>query len=247
MKLSITWWLNVLCSAVLILYVGGCVDVNNADVSTVDLRSSVKFINLSTVGSGINVSVDNNGVINSLTYATNSTYQDIASGTRFFSVSYTGVPAILDTFRFALTPNYKFTYFVVCDPTGGDSTRSYLLYPERQTFNGTVVTVTDSLLVRFINLSNDTAASVTGGVKLHVTYKLTDTTSMDTSAASLLAFKGSTPYYQAPLSAKYFVEGTDGSILADSVAISSTQGRFSVVSYGFLSAGKLKTIVLKED
>ena len=245
MKLSITWWLIVLCSAVLILYVGGCVDVNNADVSAVDLRSSVKFINLSTVGSGVNVKIDSVGVVSSLAYTTGSPYLDLASGTRFFSVIYTGVSAtaITDTFRNALTPNYKSTYFIVCDPSAGDSTRSYLLYPERQTFNGTVITIAGKLLVRFINLTKDTAAAVTGGVQFHLNYGATDTTT-----ASALAFAGASPYYQVALSdtAKYYVLGTDdaSTSVIPLTTLSGAQGRVSVVLYG---VGTLKTIVLKED
>ena len=251
MKLSITWWLIILCSALLIFFVGGCVNVNNPDASTVDYHSLVKFIDLSTVGSGISVKVDNNNVISSLAPATNSTYLDLESGTRFFSITYAGTsPAIQDTFRNALTPNYKYTYFCVCDPTGGDQTRNYLLYPERQTYSGAVVTIANNVLVRFINLSEDTSASVAGGVQFHLIYNPNDTTTVDTTTASALVFKGISPYYQAALSvnAQFFVMNSAGDdTILTSAAVPSTQGRFSIVLYGFRDAGTLKTIVFKED
>ena len=247
MKLSITWWLIVLLGIVLIFYVGGCVDVNNPDVSSVDYRSSVKFVNLSKVGTGVNVNVDGSAVVTSLAYTSSSTYQDLASGTRFFSVIYAGTtPALQDTFHFSLAPNYKLTYFFVSDPTGGDLTHYYYLLPERQTYSGAVTFVPNNILVRFINLSNDTSASVGGGVQFHLAYNTTDTTT------DLLVFKGSSSYYQVAVSnsAQYFVMSADTSIhtpLIPSTPVSTTQGRFSVVLYGFQGSNTLQTQVYKED
>ena len=247
MKLSITWWLIVLLGIVLIFYGGGCVNVNNPDVSTVDYRSSVKFVNLSKVGTGVNVNVDGSAVVTSLAYTSSSAYQDLASGTRFFSVMYAGTtPAMQDTFHYALAPNYKLTYFFVSDPTGGDLTHYYCLIPERQTYSGVVASVANNILVRFINLSNDTSASVSGGVQFHLTYNTTDTTT------DLLAFKGVSSYYQVAVSnsANYRVMRADTSIhtpLIPSTPVSTTQGRFSVVLYGFQGSNTLQTQVYKED
>ncbi len=247
MKLSITWWLIVLSGIMLIFYVGGCVNVNNPDISTVDYRSLVKFVNLSKIGTSVSVKVDGSTVVNSLTNTSYSAYEDLASGTRFFSFTYAGTtPAIQDTFHYSLAPNYKFTYFFVSDPTAGDSTRTYCLVPERQTYSGTVASIPNNILVRFINLSNDTSASVSGGVQFHLIYSTIDTTT------DLLVFKGVSPYYQVALSnsAQYLVMSADTSIhtpLIPSTSVSTTQGRFSVVLYGFQGTNTLQTQVYKED
>jgi hypothetical protein len=247
MKLFITWWLIVLSGIMLIFYVGGCVNVNNPDVSTVDYRALVKFVNLSKIGTGINVNVDGSAIVSSLTYTSYSAYQDLASGTRLFSFTYAGTsPAIQDTFHYSVAPNYKFTYFFVSDPTAGDLTRNYFLIPERQTYSGIVAYVPNNILVRFINFSNDTSASVNGGVQFHLIYSTTDTTT------DLLVFKGVSPYYQVALSnsANYLVMSADTSIhtpLIPSTPVSTTQGRFSVVLYGFQGTHTLQTQVYKED
>jgi hypothetical protein len=131
----------------------------------------------------------------------------------------------------------------VSDPAAGDPTRSYCLVAERQTYSGTVAYVPNNILVRFINFSNDTSASVNGGVQFHLIYNTIDTTT------DPLVFKGGSPYYQVALSnsAKYLAIGSAGDTLVNSSVVSTTQGRYSVVLYGLQSTHTLQTQVYKED
>jgi Domain of unknown function (DUF4397) len=237
MRLSQKMWLAVLCCAAMSLCINGCVDVDNSAVSTVDIRSSVRFINLSNNGSAMDVNVDGSTIANAVNYANASSYIDLPAGTRNFIFSF---GAVADTFRAAIPNNYKSSYYSIFESAAGDTKRSYILASERQTYAGLTAFTAGNILVRFINLSEDTAAAVIGGVNFRLV-----SSSIDSTTDALKFSKGS-GYIAAPVSSnpQFQVLGADASTIIQSTAVSSSEGRYTVVLYG---CGAVQAKVFQED
>lgn len=83
MKLFLKFGLTLLLSIVLTFYIIGCVETDNPAISTVDQRTNVKFVNLSNLGTSMNVNIDGNSVA-AVSYGAASSYLDLAAGTRTF-------------------------------------------------------------------------------------------------------------------------------------------------------------------
>jgi hypothetical protein len=236
MRLSQKMWLAVLFCAAMSLYINGCIDVDNSAVSPVDIRSSVRFINLSNNGSAMDVKVDGSTVAN-IGYSNASSYVDLPAGTRNFIFSF---GAVADTFRAAIPNNYKSSYFSIFESAAGDTKRTYVLASERQTYAGLTAFTPGNLLVRFINLSEDTAAAVIGGVNFRLVSSAIDSTT------DVLKFSKGSGYITVPVSSspQFQVLGTDASTIIQSTAVSSSEGRYTVVLYG---CGAVQAKVFQED
>ena len=222
------------------LFLGGCVEVNNPDLKPTDFRSSVRFIDFTNLPSSMAVSVDNASAA-TVTYQNASSYVDLPSGTRSWSFNYGGT---VDTMRQALTPNYQYAFFSEYEPLNGDATRSYFLVAERNTYSGTSAYAPGTQTVWFLNLSSDTAATVSGGLTFHWMYGTTDTTT------SALAFgTSSVGYFTAPVSSspQYMVVGAAGDTLVAPTAVSASAGRFSVVFVGSQAGSSWQTKVFQEN
>ncbi len=242
MKLFLKFGLAILWSIVLTFYVPGCVNVDNADVSTVDLRTQIRFVDLARTGSDMIVAVDGSAQP-PVTYGLASDYMSLPAGTRNFAFTY---GTALDTMRKAIDPNIQCTFYSAYEPANGDAGRAYLLVNERQTYAGTIATVPGHVIVRFINLSNDTAATGPDGAEFHLTWVTPDTVAHDTSA-SALTFKSATPYYEAAIAdgPQYQILSSRGETVNASAL--TTAGRFSIVLYGSRAASTLQTKVLNEE
>ncbi len=243
MKLFLKFGLAILWSIVLTFYVPGCVNVNDADVANVDLRTQIRFVDLANNGSPMNVTVDGSAVP-AVTYGLGSSYQNLPAGTRTFIFTY---GSAADTIRKAIDPNMQCTYYSVFEPANGDASRSYLLVNERQTYSGTVATVPGHVIVRFVNFSNDTATTGPGGLDFHLTYVTPDTVAHDT-AATALTFKSATPYYNVAIAdgPQYHILSSRGDTVNAATA-PTTQGRYSIVLYGSRTASTLQIKVFQED
>jgi len=237
MKLFLKLRIEILLSIVLSFYIISCVEVDNTNVSTVNLQSPVKFINFASSSIPMAVNVDGSNIA-TVAYEAQSSYSNLPSGSRLFSFTY---DSIVDTIRLALAPNYKFTCFGASTPNGG---RTYFLAAERLTLEGAQAYTPGAVTVHFFNLSNDTAATISDGV----TFLLSRGTSADTSS-SAIPFSISTPYYQVATSVNpaFIVVGAEDDTLITSTAVATVDGRYSVVLYGSKTANTLKATVYKED
>ena len=233
MKLFLKFGLTLLLSIVLTFYIIGCVNTDNPAISTVDQRTNVKFVNLSNLGASMNVNVDGNSVA-AVSYGAASSYLDLAAGTRTFVFAY-GTKS--DTMQRALDPNAKFSIFSVYEPLNGDLVRTYYFSMERQTYSGSVTYVPQKVLVRFLNLTNDTAAT-------NVNVVLSDTS----DHIATLATGGNTTYIQSDLSANpsFVINGRFNNTLVTKTDLSA-EGRYAVVLSGNKLANSLHATVFKED
>lgn len=244
MKIFRKFWLTIFWIIILTFYIEGCVNVDNPNAQPIDLRTSVKFVNLTNIGTAMNVAIDSSLVIN-VNYSSASSYTDLPAGVRKFEFTYGGV---LDTMHRAIDPYAKCTFFSVYDSSNGDANRAYIIAFERHTYAGTVAFVPQAVLVRFINLTNDTAYTGPTGAEFHVvTGPRADTVAFDTSKSDI-TFGTATPYYQAALSEnpRYLILSGRGDTLTQATAVSSV-GRYSIVLFGSSAASTLQTKVLKED
>jgi hypothetical protein len=242
MKHSAMLKFTVFVVVVAALLLGGCVNVTDPIVSTVDLRSTVRFVNFANVpgAATMSVAIDNStSATASVAFQSSSSYIDLPAGARFWRFSY---GATQDTLRRALTPNYQYTYYSVYEPQNGDVARTYVLATERNTYAGTATFAPGTQVVRFLNLSSDTAATVSGGLTFHLMFGTTDT-------SATVSFGSATPYYQAALSSspEYMVVGAAGDTLAGPTAVNAAAGRYSIVFVGSQAASSWTTKVLPEN
>jgi hypothetical protein len=242
MKLFLKFGLAIIWSIVLTFYVPGCVNVDNADVGNIDLRTQIRFVNLANNGSSMSVTVDGS-VAATVDYSLGSQYLNMPAGTRAFIFAY---GAAADTMLKAVDPNIQCTFYSIFESANGDTARSYLLVNERQTYAGTVATIPGHAIVRFINFSNDTTTTGPDGAEFHLTWVTPDTVAYDTSM-SALTFKSATPYYDVALSdgPEYHILSSRGDTVQS--AALTTQGRFSIVLFGSAAASTLQTKVFQED
>jgi hypothetical protein len=242
MKHSAMLKFKILVPVVVALVLGGCVKVNNPDVTAVDYRSSVRFANFANTGSSMAVNLDKSATATAtVAFQNGSTYADLPAGARFFSFAY---GASIDTLHQALTPNTQYTLYSEYEATNGDAGRSYVWVAERRTFASTVPFPSGMQVVRFINLSSDTAATVAGGLTFHYMYGTTDTTT------NALAFGDASPYFQATASASQFliVGALNDTLLSKTgTAIGATAGRYSVVFSGSKKASSWQAKVFSEN
>jgi len=244
MKLFLKFGSAIVVCVALAFYFNGCVNVDNPAAPTADIRSTVRFVDLANNGASMVVSVDGNSV-GAIAFPTFSGYVDLPAGGRKIVCTYGSVN---DTVSQAIAPNYKASLFSIQQT--GDISRTYALYYERETYSGVVKFVSGNVLVRFINLSSDTAATIKGGVKFHLTGVNLNTVVKDSSTAALVFLKAAS-YCQAPIAnaPQYYIIGAAGNILVQASAATalSTEGRYSVVLYGSKTANNLNSIILKED
>jgi hypothetical protein len=243
MKLFLKFGLAILWSIILAFYVPGCVNVDDANVSTVDLRTQIRFVNLANTGSLMDVAVDGSAVA-TVDYSLGSAYMSLPAGTRSFAFTY---GSALDTMHRAIDPNIQCTFYAVFESANGDASRSYLLVNERQTYAGTVATIPGHAIVRFINFSNDTSTTGPDGAEFHLTYVTPDTVEHDTSM-SALTFKSATPYYDVALSdgPQYHILSSRGDTVNAAGSL-TTEGRFSIVLFGSRTASTMQVKVFTED
>ncbi len=234
----------------LILFViasfAGCVNVNDTNVPVTNYTSEMKFVNLSDAAGSVTVVIDsvNNPVTPqfSVNYGpSNATaYLTVLSGVRRFRFSFG--TATIDTFAQGVISEKKYSCFVTSDGSVGVTKRTYSFVPERYTFSSTGVK--DSILVRFINMSADTAANFVGGVYFVLTIG-----TKDSSLADPITYASASEYLQVAASSnpKYTVLGADETTaLFDHVSLNGqAMSRYSVLIYG--SGSNLKSTVLKED
>lgn len=137
----------------------------------------------------------------------------------------------------ALDPNAKFSVFSVYEPLNGDLVRTYYFSMERQTYSGSVTYVPQKVLVRFLNLTNDTTAT-------NVNVVLSDTSDHSTT----VAIGGNTAYIQSDLSANpsFVINGRFNNTLVTKTLLSA-EGRYAVVLSGNKVANSLHATVFKED
>lgn len=222
-------------------FLGGCVEVNNPDLKPTDYRSTVRFVDLANMPSStMTVSIDKStSTTATATYLNASAYFDLPAGTRFWTFAYGSTQ---DTMRQALAPNYQYTYYSEYEPTNGDAARTYILLAERNTYSGTVAYPSGSQVVRFLNLSTDSAATVSGGLTFHLMYGTTDTT------ADALTF-GTGASFTAPASPapQYMVVGAAGDTLVTPRAVGSAAGRYTVAFIGSQAASSWQTKVFTEN
>jgi hypothetical protein len=232
----------VMLSAVLALYLVGCVEVNNPNITPINFQSSVRFVNLANTGNSMVVNVDKSGTATAtVAFQAASAYYSLPSGSRFFSFTY---GATNDTLRTPLTPDYKYTYFSVFEPTNGDAARTYALVAERNTYTGTKAFPAGSQKVQFFNMSSDTTPTVSGGLTFHLM-----TATWDTSNASALGFNSASPYWSAPTanSPQFMVVGSAGDTLIPATPVGAGDGSFGVVFSGSKAANSWSAKVFKED
>lgn len=239
MKQSAMLKFTILVLGVVAFFLGGCVEVNNPVLKPTDLRSSVRFVNFANMPSStMSVSIDKSTAVTATaTYLNASTYKDLPAGSRFWSFTY---GSTTDTLRQALTANYQYTYYSVYEP--GDASRTYLLAAERNTYAGTFTYAPGTQVVRFLNLSSDTAATVSGGLTFHLMYGTKDT-------SATIGYGASTDYFQAPLasSPKYMVVGAAGDTLVGATAVNAAAGRYSVIFVGLQASSSWQTKVFTEN
>ena len=232
----------VMLSAVLALYLGGCVEVNNPNITPIDFQSPVRFINLANTGSSMVVNVDKSTTATAtVAFQAASSYYSLPSGSRFFSFTY---GAANDTLRQPLTPDYKYTFFSVFEPTVPGMVRTYSLVAERNTYTGTKAFAAGSQKVQFFNMSSDTTPTVSGGLTFHLM-----TATWDTSNASPVGFGGGSPYWSAPTanSPQFMVVGSAGDTLITATAVGAGDGSFGIVFSGSKAASSWSAKVFKED
>jgi hypothetical protein len=240
MKHSAMLKFTVLVLVVVALFLGGCVKVNDPELSATDLRSTVRFIDFANMPSSMVVSLDRStSSTATVSFQNASSYMDLPAGPRFWSFAY---GATTDTLHQALTPNTQYTYYSEYESTNRDTTRTYMLVSERRTFTGTVPYPSDAQVVRFINLSSDTAATVSGGLTFHLMYATTDTT-------TTLAFGSASDYYQTPASnsPQFSIVGASGNTLVPATAVGVAAGRYSVVFTGSQAASSWQAKVFQEN
>ena len=228
--------LSVLLSFIFI----SCVDVNKSVIGPVDYFSSAKFVNLANVsGASMNVAVDGSSVA-TISYGGASAYHELSSGSRVFAFSYGG-SLRTDTLRQALTSELKYTVFSIYDAAAGDKSPSYVFVTERYTYEAP--SPTNAALVRFLNLSSDTSAAISGGLEATLSYGGKD------SSFSGIIFKTGTSYDTITTSkfpVKFTVIDANGSTLLDHVDSKiQSVGRYSIVVYG--PGSNFQNKVLKED
>ncbi|MGD0591362.1 MAG: hypothetical protein ABSA44_11290 [Bacteroidota bacterium] len=242
MKLFLKFGSAIVVCVTLAFYFNGCVKVDNPVASSVDIRTSVKFVDLANNGSTMSVSVDGISV-GSFAFQNYSGYVDLPAGGRKFAFTY---GTTVDTVKQAIAPDYKSSFFSIQQT--GDTSRTYAIFYERVTYSGAVTFVPRNVLVRFINLSSDTATTIKSGVNFHLTGVMVDTVVTDSSTAAL-GFLKSSSYIQAPLTnaPKYYIVGAQEDTLVSASAVSLSEGRYSVVLYGSKTASNLQSIILKED
>jgi hypothetical protein len=222
----------------LVLLIGGCVDVDQPNVSTVDYRTFVRFVNFAD--SSMSLTVDGSSVASALTTGSATSYIDLPAGSRKFIYA---VGSARDTFNVGFTPDSRSSYFVSYEP--GNTKRLYVKSSERDNFE---VAPGNAAVVRVVAMSKDTAASISGGLSIVISYTRTDTAAVKDSTFTGVTAGTSTNYVTGSLSApvRYTVVGAPGDTLHNRVnAGIAGAGRYTIVLYGTRVSPQSK--VLKED
>jgi len=224
----------------LIVGIAGCVNVNNTNVPVTNVQDPVTFVNLSGGTSAMSVQVNGSAVASGISFGSASAYANVPAGIEKYSFSYGGAP---DTLAQRLDGQKVYTVVGVSDPSIGVTTRTYYFYSTRNTFD--VTGVKDSILVRFVNMSLDTAATMLGGADFHLSI---GSASDSTMAAGVLSTGSAGPFLvAASANPKYSIlSSADGSSIVTATALNGTGGsRYTVILYG--SGANIKTLVLKEN
>ena len=210
----------------LVVSMFGCLNVDQPNVPPTNFTSNVKFVDLANTGTNMVATFDNGTSAATLTYGNNSAYVTMPAGSRRMKFVY---GATTDTLRQAFASYGQYTYFSVFDPANGDVARTYISFGQSYTFSS--AGVVDTALVRFINLSTDTAFSFASGMDFMLGGK---------SVATGVAFGQVAGYFKVPAgNSNYEVFATSADTTGGTPLISTTtlsglasQGRYSIVVYG---------------
>ncbi|MCX7985136.1 MAG: hypothetical protein N3A63_09575 [Bacteroidetes bacterium] len=207
----------------------GCVDVDNPNVSTVDLRTLTKFVYLNTQPDNLRVIIDGIPVAQ-LTQGEETVYLDLPAGKRQMTFVYASGTKVDTVSAQTLPQDRKINFFCIYDPSVGITTLQRHVVDIHTTYNGAVQYIPDKVLVRFLNFASDTA-------------KIQLFTNGSLKRASTLLMSKMTSYDTVSIGPKFRILSKTNSVLVDSTLVSMSDGRYSVVLYG--NGGSYK--VIKED
>jgi len=242
MKYSAMLKFTLLLVAVVALFLGGCINVNNPEVKAVDFRASVRFVNFANTSTTMAVAMDHSAsAAATVSFQSGSSYLDLPAGARFFSFTY---GAANDTLHQALKANWQYSVYSEQEPSLGETARTYLFLQERYTFAETVPYPSGTQVVRFLDMSTDTTPTVQGGLTFHWMYASTDTT-----PDAALTFGQASPYYQANVSSspKFMIVGSANDTLVAPTSVGASAGRYTVVFSGNKKASSWQANVFKEN
>ncbi len=217
----------------LIVSMFGCTNVDQTMVPVTSFQSTVLFVDLSNTGTNMAIAYDavSAGTLNYGGHS--SAYVSIPSGSRNMRFTY---GSAIDTLHQSYTSEYQYTYFSIYEPANGDAARRYWLLG--QTYTVGAAAPKDSALVRFVNVSSDTAAAFSSGLDF----------TFGSNAPGAVTFPGYTNYYKvrAGNSSYTVVADASGDTLMNNAALNGLQstGRYSVVIYG--NHASLQAMVLQE-
>lgn len=207
----------------LIFLISGCVDIDNPNISVVDFRSEVRFMNLAVgVGAATEIRIDNvnYGRVN---FEEAGPYVDIPSGSRILRIAYDGVTDSLQKF---FETDRKTTLFIVGDSTA----REHPSAIERYIFEAPGVA--DTALVRVFHGSPDV-----GGLSIAA-----EDTAGTISLTTDLRYRLATGYSKLSPGSSYsflIMEGSD--TLFNSIEYQFTSNkRYTIVIYDMKASIKQK-------
>ncbi|HOV99112.1 MAG TPA: hypothetical protein PK595_06030 [Bacteroidota bacterium] len=230
MKLSLKSRLASVLSVLAVFVFVSCVDVDNPNVSTVDLRTLTKFVYLSSGSDNLQISVDGS-VAATLPAAGESEFLSLPAGNRKLKFQYNG-NASVDTPTVSFPQDVKGMFICNYEPGSGMTKLDYQFIRSHTTYDGNVQYVPDKALVRFVNYSDVNAKMqlVAGAV---------------TKSTGTVQYGNASAYDTVSVAPQYtIVDATTNSTLAQGT-VGTSQGRYTVVLFGSGSSKAAK--VIKED
>lgn len=229
MKLSLKSGLASVLSVLAVFVFVSCVDVDNPNVSTVDLRTLTKFVYLSSSSDNLQVSVDGS-VTATLPAAGESEFLNLPAGNRKLKFQYNNNSSV-DTPTVSFPQDVKGIFFCNYEPSAGIATLDYQFIRSHTTYDGNVQYVPEKALVRFVNYSDVDAKMQLG-------------TGSEAKSTGTVKYGKASAYDTVGVSPQYTIVDASDSTLAQST-VGSSQGRYTVVLFG---SGSSKTAkVIKED
>lgn len=231
MKLSAKLGLASFVSVLAVFFLVSCVDVDNPNVTTVDLRTLTKFVYLNSSSDVLTITLDGTQVAQ-LSTEGETTYLSIPSGSRKVRFDYSGGTKN-DTTVVPFPQDAKVVFYCVSEPAAGDTTLVYQIVQSHTTYDGSVQYAYGKTMVRFVNLS-----------KISSRFTLQNGTVSKTTAT--LSFGKVTAYDTVDVAPQFFAVNTATSdTVVANTQIGTTEGRYSVVLFG--SGSSIKAKVIKED
>ncbi|MCX7985235.1 MAG: hypothetical protein N3A63_10085 [Bacteroidetes bacterium] len=207
----------------------GCVDVDNPNVSTVDLRTLTKFVYLNTQADVLRVTIDGSPVVQ-LAQGEETTFLNLPAGKRQMIFTYASGTKADTVSALSLPQDRKINFFCIYDPSAGVSSLQRQIIQIHTTYDGNIQYIPGKALVRFINF-----ASVSAKLRLY--------RGIDSTITATIGFGGTTQYDTASVGPQFKVLSATNAVLVNVTSISGGEGRYSVVLYGNGTAYK----VIKED